>query len=273
MNSFISQRFIDCFEELLTRKSCRSARHFATSIGIAPQALNEILKYRREVNIEIIEKANKIYNFNTNFLFSGDGPKFLKEDYSKDFSILTIVANSQNEEYIIHVPIQAQAGYSGRYIDPVFIQSLPNYQLPFQKFKTDSTMRSYEVDGDSMEPIIYKGDIVVSSYMHSFIWEKNLKEGPLYVIVTNSDVLVKRITNRMREERKLILHSDNEAYPSFSVKIEEIKEIWQVRAKISSQLDKIKKPTICLEEDIKDLKLLLNHQSSILENLVDKLEV
>lgn len=51
----------------------------------------------------------------------------------------------------------AQAGYTGRFADPVYIHELPCYSLPDFKFKTDGTMRSFEVSGESMEPTLNQG--------------------------------------------------------------------------------------------------------------------
>ncbi|MEP7197854.1 MAG: S24 family peptidase [Saprospiraceae bacterium] len=272
MNSPISQRFISCFDELIAKAVCRSARHFATSLDLAPQSLNEILKGRREINIEIIEKAVAVFNINSNFLFTGLGPKFLKEEYTKDLNILTIIANLDHEESIIHVPIPAQAGYVGRNIDPVFVHELPKYSIPLARIKTDGSMRSYEVDGESMLPTLHKGDIVISCYLHHITWENSLKEGPIYVLITKTDVLVKRLTNRLREERKLILHSDNLTYPSYSLKLEEIKEIWLVKAKISTELQKIKGTETNMEFELGQLKQLLLTQGSLLEDIADKLD-
>ncbi len=273
MTSEISQRFIDCFEILLDKGICRSARHFATTIGMAPQALNEILKFRRDVNIEILEKAIQVYSLNAHFIFKGDGPKFLKEDHQKDLSILTIIEDLNGNERIVHVPVQAQAGYPGKSIDPIFIQQLPSYHLPIPRLNSGSTMRSYEVTGDSMEPILFNGDIVISSYMHAITWEKNLREDLMYVIITDSDVFVKRITNRIREEKILLLHSDNTSYPSFSLKIDQVKEIWLVKAKISSMLDRAKSPENSeIENEMLEIKQMLREQGSLLANLADRLD-
>ena len=136
---------------------------------------------------------------------------------------------SRDHQRIVHVPVQAQAGYPGKGMDPVFVQQLPVYDLPIPRLQFDQTVRSYEVEGESMEPLLFKGDIVLAAYLHQVQWEKSLKDGPVYVIVTHRDVLVKRLTNRIREERKVILHSDNPSFPSVAMEVADIREIWQVK--------------------------------------------
>ena len=99
MPSQVTKRFIICFQELLSNKTIRSARHFAEEVNTYPQALNEILKERRDVSHEILEVAIAKYHINANFLYSGKGPHFIKEtDFGKEVKILTIVENHQNKE-------------------------------------------------------------------------------------------------------------------------------------------------------------------------------
>ena len=271
MNSEITSRFIQCYEELCRSGKCRSARQFAQAMGVAPQSLNEILKLRREVNIDLMEKACIVFSMNANFLVTGIGPKFLKEDYSGVPGILTIVIDHDEDERIVHVPVQAQAGYPGRSMDPVFVQQLPSYNLPLPKLQFDQTTRSYEVDGESMEPLLYKGDIVISTYIHPVHWEKGLREGPVYVIVTCQDVLVKRFTNRLVQERKLILHSDNPSFSSIAMALSDIREIWQVKARISTQMDKSKPADQDKFSELGQLKQMLTDQGELLRELMERL--
>ena len=114
MNNLVSQRFIQCYQDLIDTHQIRSARQFAVALDSYAQTFNEILKLRRDVSLELVQKAVEVFHFNPHFLFSGNGPKFLKVDASEDLSILTIVADSKDREQIVHVPRVAQAGYTGR---------------------------------------------------------------------------------------------------------------------------------------------------------------
>lgn len=236
-----------------------------------PQSLSEILKNRRDVTIELIRKAVEVYKMNPVYLFSGEGPLFMKEDDHKNFKVLTIVTDTQNDERIVHVPIPAQAGYASESSDPVFVQELPTYTLPDYKYKV-GTHRSFDVSGDSMEPTLFEGDKVVCSYLEPTLWESSLKDSYVYVLVTKGDVLVKRVQNRIRDEKCINLISDNAYYEPYEVKISDVVEIWYVRAKISPFLPSPSNVKNMIKGEMDDLRKTIQNQSKIIENLYKTIE-
>jgi hypothetical protein len=236
-----------------------------------PQSLSEILKNRRDVTIELIRKAVEVYKMNPVYLFSGEGPQFMKEDDHKNFKVLTIVTDSQNDERIVHVPIPAQAGYASESSDPTFVQELPTYTLPDYKYKV-GTHRSFDVSGDSMEPTLFEGDKVVCSYLEPSLWESSLKDSYVYVLVTKGDVLVKRVQNKIRDEKCINLISDNPYYEPYEVKITDVVEIWYVRAKISPFLPSPSNVKNMIKGEMDDLRKTIQNQSKIIENLYKTIE-
>jgi signal peptidase I len=236
-----------------------------------PQSLSEILKNRRDVTIELIRKAVEIYKMNPVYLFSGEGPLFMKEDDHKNFKVLTIVTDAQNDERIVHVPIPAQAGYASESSDPTFVQELPTYTLPDYKYKV-GTHRSFDVSGDSMEPTLFEGDKVVCSYLEPTLWENSLKDSYVYVFVTKGDVLVKRVNNKIRDEKCVTLISDNAYYEPYDVKITEVVEIWYVRAKISPFLPSPSNVKNMIKGEMDELRKTIQNQSRVIENLYKTIE-
>jgi phage repressor protein C with HTH and peptisase S24 domain len=179
---------------------------------------------------------------------------------------LTIVTDPQNDERIVHVPMPAQAGYAQDLNDPSFVQELPSYTLPDYKYKV-GTHRSFDVAGDSMEPTLFEGDKVVCSYLEPSLWETSIKDNYVYVIVTKGDVLVKRIQNKIKDEKSLRLISDNNYYEPYDVKLSEVREMWYVRAKISPFLPSPQNVKNMLQEEIAELRKIIQQQSNIIENL------
>lgn len=271
MNSVVTQRFINCHNKLKKESRIRSSRQFALSLDYLPQSLSEILKNRRDVTIELLRKAIDVYKMNPVYLFTGDGPMFMKEEDHKNFRVLTIVTDARNDERIVHVPMPAQAGYASESTDPTFVQDLPTYTLPDYKYKV-GTHRSFDVSGDSMEPTLFEGDKVVCSYLESTLWESSIKDNYVYVVVTKGDVLVKRVHNKIKEEKSLLLISDNAYYDPFMVKLSEIKEVWYVRAKISPFLPSPQNIKNLLTGEIDDLRKTLHQQSAIIQNLYNTIE-
>ena len=266
MNSIVTQRFIKCHDKLREENRVRSSRQFAISLEYLPQSLSEILKGRRDVTIELLRKAVEKYKINPVYIYTGEGPMFMSEEDHKSFRVLTIVTNVQDDERIVHVPVPAQAGYSGEMTDPTFIQDLPTFTLPDYKYKV-GTHRSFDVSGDSMEPTLFEGDKVVCSYLEPTLWESSIKDNYVYVIVTRGDVVVKRVTNNLKSDKQLELISDNSFYESYKVNIGDVREIWYVRAKISPFLPSPQNIKNYLQEEIMDLKDTITNQSRLIQNL------
>ncbi len=266
MNNIITQRFIKCHDKLRDDNRVRSSRQFAIALDYLPQSLSEILKGRRDVTIDLIRKSVELYKVNPVYLFTGEGPMFMSEETQQDFRVLTIVTNANEEERIVHVPVPAQAGYAGEITNPTFIQDLPTFTLPEYKYKT-GTHRCFDVAGDSMEPILYEGDKVVCSYIEPTIWESAIKDNYVYVIVTRGDIVVKRVVNKLKDEKYLELHSDNAFYERYKMNMGEIREVWQVRTKISPFLPSLQKNNTFLHEEFNELKQIIKEQSRLIEEL------
>jgi SOS-response transcriptional repressor LexA len=209
----------------------QSYRQFAQSIDYLPETLSEILESNPDISHDIFRKSCKLYNINIAYLMTGAGEMLNGVD-NTDLRILTVVTDVHNEERIVHVPIPAQAGYVSDLADPVFYSELPTYSLPDFRF-SQGTHRSFDVSGDSMEPVIEDGDIVVCSFIEPNQWLHGIKDDHIYVIVTSTDIVVKRIKNLLRSKQAFQLISDNEAYRPYHLPAENVREIWFVRLKIS----------------------------------------
>jgi phage repressor protein C with HTH and peptisase S24 domain len=271
MNSLVTQRFIKCHDKLKEDNRVRSSRQFAMSLDYLPQSLSEILKGRRDVTIELLRKAIMKYKMNPVYIFTGEGPMFMSEDNQKSFRVLTIVTNSDDDERIVHVPVPAQSGYAGDVSHPTFIQDLPSFTLPDYKYKV-GTHRSFDASGDSMEPTLFEGDKVVCSFLEPTLWETALKDNYVYVIVTRGDVVVRRIENRLKEDKELVLLSDNGFYEPYRVSVSDIREIWYVRAKISPFLPSPQNIRNMMRDEIRELQKTMVTQTESFQNLADKVD-
>jgi signal peptidase I len=271
MNSAVTQRFINCFDELVRENKLKSARQFAISIGALPQSLNEILKGRRDVTVEMLRKAIEIYEMNPYYLFMGEGDCFSKDTPHTSNPILTVVTNNQQEERIVHVPVPAQAGYGAQLADPVFMQELPAFSLPDFRFK-HGTFRSFDVQGDSMEPTLYEGDKVVCSFLEPDSWASSIKDNYVYIIITAHEVVVKRVINEIRNKGSIILLSDNNYYQERSFPIEAVKEVWLLQMKISPFMPSPSNIRNALHEDVEGLKNQLQSQSELIQSLNKTIE-
>ncbi|MCB0669429.1 MAG: peptidase S24, partial [Saprospiraceae bacterium] len=200
MPSIVTERFIACHDKLKTDGHIRSSRQFALKLGYRAQNLNEILKGNRDAPLELIRKAVEIYQISPLYLYSGQGTMFLQQDQDPELKILTVVTDHEGKERIVHVPVPAQAGYSQELVDPIYFQELPAYSLPDKKYQ-NGTFRSFDVAGDSMQPTLYEGDKVICRFLEPSNWLTGIRDHHVYVIVTRTQVLVKRVLNNLYKHR------------------------------------------------------------------------
>jgi transcriptional regulator with XRE-family HTH domain len=173
-----------------------------------------------------------------------------------------ITVDEAGQENIVLVDTKAAAGYPTRYLEPEFYRELPAFKLPGTDYR-NGTFRCFQVEGDSMTDSLQNGDFVVGRFCDNHF--KDVREGYIHVVVTNDNVLVKRILNKAEEEHKLTLISDNEAYPPIDVDIDEVKEIWYVKSKLTNYMP-VKK------QDIDKLIGDLTMQVHLLKTRLDGIE-
>jgi len=148
--------------------------------------------------------------------------------YEGGIVILPIQVDKQGENVIEVVPHAAQAGYTGMYSDPGFIESLDRMALPFQELH--GKCRAFPIAGDSMPPY-GDGSYVIGRYMPR---PDYISEGKRYVLLSRDEGIVfKRLYRDPVDDNLIHLHSDNPKYRPFSMHLQEVHEIWEFVAAIS----------------------------------------
>lgn len=260
----VSLRFADCVNALKKDNKIKSIHQMAKSLDFAPQNLhNIVVKQTRDVPLDLLQKAIAKYNINPEYVMLGTGTLFTDEASARRVQVLTVVTSETGDEKIVHVPYPAQAGYSGVQADSEFIETLPSYTIPDPLFNY-GTFRSFDVRGDSMEPTLYERDVVICSFIEMYNWGSDIRDNKVYVIVTNSNVVVKRIVNNLRIHRHLELISDNEEFEPYRLNIGEIKEVWEVK-KVIKNFDH----SVPVKSDIPESPQLIIDQ---LQDLIGKLQ-
>ena len=74
---------------------------------------------------------------------------------------------------------------------------------------------------------LFHGDWVICRRLDNFT---DIRDGYIHVLVTFEEVCVKRILNRVKQRAKLVLQSDNEAYPPRELEASQVQEIWLVKS-------------------------------------------
>jgi phage repressor protein C with HTH and peptisase S24 domain len=264
MNSKVTERFIKCYEGLRNQNMVRSARQFALALDFHPQSWNEILKGRREVTLNLVERAVQTFAFNPMFLYTGDGPLVRDENLNGNLKILTVVTDHVGRENIVHIPTKAQAGYTAEAAPLEVVRSLMNYSVPGMEHRF-GTFRSFEVEGDSMTPTVDPGEIVICRYIQPDYWEKQIQDDQVYVVVSREDLVIKRVKNRIEDHGALHLHSDNPEFETYLMPQEKVHEIWHVE-KVIRSFDQ-KTPAQEPKTSTADLLELVRLQSGLIQEM------
>lgn len=200
---------------------------------------------------------------------------YIKKGYPMKEPILVTVDNLGHDN-IAYVPVKAQAGYLTGYKDKEYFEKLPAFALP--GFKND-VYRAFEVSGYSMLPAegvgLYPGDIIIAAFLDH---PHKIRDSRVYVIVCEApevdNIIVKRCLNRLEANNKIICISDNKNgdYPAIILETEQIKEVWEFKAKISrhipppgsifDQLNDLSGRLVIVEEKLKQNKLNKYHNSN-----------
>jgi transcriptional regulator with XRE-family HTH domain len=185
---------------------------------------------RSEPKLATLQKLGDILGVGVEELLNHDIEKLgRKAIQNRGINILTIAADESEKENITLVGQKASAGYLNGFADPVYMETLPQFHLP--NLSRQATYRAFELSGDSMLPLI-PGTIVIGGYVDQL---KQIKSGKTYVLVTQTEgVVYKRVFNYLEENGKLYLVSDNEHYKPYEVRGEDVLEIWEAKAFIST---------------------------------------
>lgn len=208
----------------------------AEKIGIKRSLLGAYEEGRAEPGLSYLIKMSQIFDVAVDDLISEDltDPKRQKEVLKKDIEgkklrVLSITVDKDDNENIQMVPQKAAAGYLNGYADPEYVSELPTFYLPI--FSTGS-YRAFEITGDSMLPIP-SGSIIIGQYVDNW---KNIKDDKTYILVTQREGIVyKRVFNHIKDKGVLNLVSDNPAYSSYELPTDDILEVWESKAYLSTQ--------------------------------------
>lgn len=141
---------------------------------------------------------------------------------------LAVTVDSYGKERIVLVDIKARASYPQYRLENSYYRPLPSFSLPGEMFQ-QATYRCFELEGDSMEKTLFAGDWVVAKFVDLSL--SNYKDNYVYILITNEDVLIKRV--KIISDEIIELRSDNDFYSPIRVQRSEIKEAWFAVKKIS----------------------------------------
>jgi hypothetical protein len=240
---------LDAYKLIEIRKSLGlNQEDFGRKIGYSREVVSKVENGKMEPSKWFVEAVLKFQN-DHNFLQSGHDVKILGKfsheprKFSQPFYKQMQTLKNHPSEYLVPlVGIKAQAGYVKGFEQTDFIETLQKYSLPPGVNPKGLEWSYFEVDGDSMEPTLSAGDILLTSLLPHEDWNE-VKSFCVYVILTDEQLLVKRIYRK--NEKEWILISDNfETNPQVSINLSKIKQVWTLRRHIRSKVPQMKEVKI-----------------------------
>jgi len=211
----------------LRSKNKLSQQALSDVLSIPRTTLGDYERTKTEPNIAMLLKMADYFDVQVDDLISKD---LSHSEYevmkNKVMRVLAITVNEDNQGNIELVDSKAEAGYLDSYQNPEFIKELPRIQFPNIPW---GTYRGFEIQGDSMLPI-ESGSIIIASYVENIA---DIKEDRTYIVISNKDGLVYKRVRVDKEEKELILSSDNETYLPYKLSFGEVSEIWKYYAHLS----------------------------------------
>jgi phage repressor protein C with HTH and peptisase S24 domain len=240
---------------------------FEKSIGMSNASFGKSLKTNGTIGADKIENILKIYkDINVEWLVTGKG-LMLKDDsnvnlvreqstiYNKKHvkhydSPKIVTVNEYGNPNIVMLDSKAAAGLPANIDNPEYFKDLPAFSLPGNQFR-GGTFIAIQVSGESMTRTLYHGDWLIAKFLENPC--ENIRNGYIHVVVKQDGVVVKRLLNRVKERGTIVLQSDNsEFYPTYEENIEEIIQIYEVKARLTFLMPNI---NLDMRKDINDLQV------------------
>lgn len=195
-----------------------SVTKFALSIGVPQTTLSNMFNRDSTPKTELLNKIVEVHQVNPSYLLTGEGPMFAGQDVSPLAPApamatyrgggLRELQETLTGKLVPFLSQMVSAGPGAELLE--YEDSCGLICLPEAAVKGD--LRALRVRGDSMEPTLRPGDIVVC--------DQNGWQGDgVYVIRDQDSAYVKRV-RRVREGLEVI--SDNVAYKPWQCPSEEL---------------------------------------------------
>jgi hypothetical protein len=261
MNTMVTDRFIFCHDELKRLRKVRSSRQFALSLDYLPQSLSEILKGRRDVTLELLRKGVEKYQMNPVFLLTGKGSHFSQPD--EWLPAKSSIDAPSVSDVIYFVPQMLGKKYADERRNNQFLASLESLKLPCAHLK-GLNLRAFEVQTDSSYPVFLPGDVLIAEKLDPASGVKAISKDKFYVVVTKNNILINKIDLNSLSKGIVNLYLGSKEEKVTPIKLSEILEFWEVRLKVTRNIENENMTLNALLSEMKDIRQLLFNSSNAL---------
>lgn len=205
----------------------------------------EIVTYRKRYNITQQQFADLVgvsKNTISNYESGGVIPKskipILKNVLSGIPNIVSEVKNEVKPKvYPTHIEVRlvtnkARGGYADSYYAEEYLKDLPVVLVESDK-EYKGKYLAFEVDGDSMEPEYFAGDVVICREVKRNLWQYKLHYNDYDFVIAHGTkgIMLKEITKHNVDTGEIICHSLNNEdgrHPDFTLNLKEVSFLYNI---------------------------------------------
>lgn len=202
-------------------KELRKAQNFsqvkvASDLSITQAAYSRIENSSNGIVVEHIIRLSGLYEVTTDYILKGNN---------------RLIEMSTKNGFMPYVPTKAHAGFVKNYRERINYEDQDWFRIPGFNPTLDQIL--FEVEGNSMVPTVLDKEILICQVQPRL---KNVLNGTLAIVVTDSEVLVKRV--HKVEDKFIVLQNDNPAEIEKEKKLDisKIEEMFIVVGKITGAL-------------------------------------
>lgn len=210
---------------------------FARQLGYSREVINKVEKGRMKPSRWLLEAVQEYVSSHGRGEISHEVNIFGRPQVTRtpapDRRVVRQSLAGSEALWVPLVGVKAQAGYIKSYAQVDYLDALEKYSLPPGVNPMGAVWRYFEIDGDSMEPTLSSGDVVLATMVPAEDW-CDARDFCVYIVHTDDQLLIKRIYKKSPAEWVLV--SDNEElYPQVTLPVEDIRELWLLRRHIRSK--------------------------------------
>ena len=214
---------------------------FAKELKITRELVNKIesgksaVSKRTAEKLKILLEKHQLEEISHDVNILGKASQSSRKGPARPYYEQRLEHKNEDTKFLVPlVGIKAQAGYIKGFEQVDYIETLEQYSLPPGVNPTGAIWRYFEIDGDSMEPTLSSGDIVLATMVPPEDWS-DVKNFNVYIILTQDQLLIKRLYRK--SEKEWVLISDNEeANPQVLLNVEDVKQLWLFRRHIRAKV-------------------------------------
>ncbi len=210
----------------------KSKAAFAEKIGTKGHIIDQYIKGTRQITYEQVKKLCLHYSISEAFMFQGIGKPFYqrpvpepKEEKTKGASANEDLLEQAAARKMFNILFTSVDAFASNTIGVDVGEENQYFHIP----GLEGELVAFNINGDSMNPTIGNGDLVICAGLSS---QNDILDNEIYAIVTNESVRVKRlqrIYNNYGQWTHLKLISDNYIdYDPVTIKLDQVRKVYRV---------------------------------------------